>query len=189
METLTAEQQLMADTAEADFKLDLWDEPPAMWAVVRSEDGSLRRVMFNFTDDFWNMAPMHLVLKSITMSTQIFSAAKIKLPLKIIGDERVVGIILRTEGWGVAGKNETDPTDTKPPIEALQAWMAEGHRLSEHPDRIEVKTYQLITESGQTTLSLDRGGDPTGKWADNFSGRVPEALAEVFAAVSEAMNK
>lgn len=176
--TLTPEEKLTASLAEADFKLDLWDEPPSMWAVV-SKDGELVSEWLAFIPEIWEIAPVHMVLHSLASATLAAKAAGIPSPAERVGGT-FVGLIFRTEGWGVKGRNDKGGEPDAPLIEDLEKWMAEGHGLSEHPDRIEVKIYQLLTADGNRSLSLDRGGEPDGVWATDFNGRVPDALREVF---------
>lgn len=182
--TLTAEQQVMAELASLDFKLDLWDESPSMWGLVEQAGGSLSAVPFRLSDSIWGLAPIHLVLASIAGATLAAGEAGIPSPITLSGG-KIVGLILRTEGWGVRGRTNDEEGTDAPMIDDLEKLMAEGRQLSEHPDRFEVKTYQLVIADGQSTLSLKRGRGEEGEWADSVEGRVPDALRRVFEALIE----
>jgi hypothetical protein len=159
----------------ADVSGDVWDEEPTLAIVLRRPDGG-----FTFetvpVGDVWGKAPVHEVLHAVAVITGRFTADRWEW---LRTGEALLGVVLFSEGWGVSTKVDAGE------MEAIQAYMAAGGRLADHPSGVECKMVNAVLSDGSVLmLTHFRGGetvDPNGD-GGNVEGRVPDALREVLAA-------
>lgn len=85
----------------------------------------------------------------------------------------IFGLAFVSEGWMVKVKN---------PEERREAYGS-GKSLSEHPDRIEVRSVSAVDTTGQVYfINRDRGKKPTWHSDMESGGRIPESLRRILLA-------
>lgn len=141
---------------------DEWDEYPMLWILL--DDGKAEDPI----TILMAMPEGHPadVLEALTRAFD--SGSEPNLP-----PGRLLGVALQTEGWGLRADS---PIDT-------ELYMMQGGRISEHPDRFEMK--QVTSWDGKELRSVTHRRDgkevPFLNAGDELEGRVPDVLKKLFA--------
>ena len=164
---------------------DTWDQAPTLWLIVRHDDpsGVLAQGLIPLPLDggVWVGHPAHRVLAVIAKAT-----AMVGLPAGVPAGAQVVGVVMTCEAWGLRYDGLTPEQ-----MRDAEQW-ARDHSLSEHPDRIEVKTVTAVDTAGFRYFVQHGRGEPrpdeikvdVGDPRNHLHGRLTDGLTALLAAAT-----
>jgi hypothetical protein len=159
-----------------------WDQRPQFFALGRNEVGLGASTMVLPESIYYNTAQglpafvnwmVNGAPQGVSTKEERYTTLRGCVP------ENFYGIILFDEGWGL----HVDP-NTPPDKREEYRLMSEGHRIQEHPDRIEERFGVAVTVDGRlASIRRSRGhepeffdslaGDPT---VEYVGGLIPDSL-------------
>jgi hypothetical protein len=170
-----------------------WDMSPGIFFVFNGAEPypeKKRVVLFEVPDRLWEENHPAVVISGIAEIIGDLSKPPPPLPISPGGDDRVVGIILRTEGWGLDLRPlEGGKPDTKA-IEEAKEYLARGGALVDHPNAIENKMYLAVGEGEVSAYSMHRHGEITDiSNAAGIEGRIPMVGRQLYEALVKRYNQ
>jgi len=166
-------QEALQRQLDADVAIDVWDEPPNLALIVREGDGPPRFAPMPIDEETWGVAEPHRVMRAAAAAARTVHERTGWTPFE--PGQELLGVAFFTEGYGLTQNDKESAA-------IIQAWMRDGHRLSEHPLSIEVKLVTaVLADDLPIMLMHGRGGTPLpSSDMGEVEGRVPEALTFVL---------
>jgi hypothetical protein len=158
---------------DIDVAADVWDERPSLALIYQDAEGVVCFGPVPLGESVWGTAPPHQVVWAAGEIARDLHRAAGWSPFE--DGETLLGLVLFSEGWGVTGK----------PDDGLREY-AEHHRISDHPDRVEMKMVSaVLTDDSVIMLTHARGGKTEASPTIGVEGRIPDALRSALTAFQE----
>lgn len=148
---------------------EMWDYPTMFLLLVDTPDDERWGVALDekstelIGERAHNTSPAH-VIEAFAMAFQ----AGMPSPYLLEEGQRLLGIILRTEGWGLSSDN-IDPSE-------LEEWSNSGKRFVDHPLAVETKMYSIYCpEVGHVSVLQKRHQLPA-LMPEAMDGAIPKAM-------------
>lgn len=174
---MDAVKKTMTDIMNLSIAGGEWDEQPVLFIVNNLGE----TVYLPIPGEVWAMAGHPLSLLEM-MTKALTTPEMASPPLDDYFGEQVEAIIIFNEAWAL--------DEAGIAAEAAQKYVDEGGRISEHPNRVEVKVIAAADVSGETAFLQYKRGQ-TGSLAfteGQMEGRMPDAINQFLTAVRNHKN-
>lgn len=172
MTTTTAVRERLQGVLDLAVASDEWDLAPTLAILLDGPDGEVLIEPIPLPNEMWDSVSPHQVVIAAGKS---FAAMHEAIGWTPFLDDTVTlrGVVLFSEGWAVS-------EHSREAAEALQAWMAAGHRLSEHELAVEVKMVSaVLVDDSLVMLTYARNQTPFPE-GEATEGRIPDSLRELL---------
>lgn len=154
-----------------------WDEPPALY-FLRVERGEAALIAVPLPEVVWRMGPVADVLESMARDAgELVPAYRGAMPSGLYGAG------FRAEAWEVV--TDQSASKAKRARDHRDAWT---RRISERPDRTEIRTLTVVDRAGITySAAVRRNGETEAhilyRTVGTMVGAVPDALDHMVTAL------
>lgn len=176
-------QEIVDDLLKMENEHDIWDDPPELMVVLNpnEEHGDRHRVFIAMTPDFWTHGHTPDLLWSIVTAMGMPGAPVPPPFIPDSPDDEFVGVVFRSEGWGLTGKTPEETAE-------IQEWTKAGNRIVDHPKAYETKQYFAVAHDGTLFARMQVRNQEPSEWLEGTDqeGRIPELLRALTTAIRTA---